>query len=113
MNEEKVMYKSEYLEEEEKLEHALEKRQRAQKKLVKDLVFAASFTTLAGVFGADFALNVTKKTGNALRYVVDLGASLLATGGALAYITFAQDDKEEIKLHDSLIEEQKERILKK
>ena len=95
---------------EERLDKSIEERAQSQKRLVKDLVFATSFTTLAAVFGADFMLQVSNKTGNVVRYIVDLGATAIATTGALSYGSFVQDDKQEISRHDAAIEEISKKI---
>ena len=95
---------------EERLDKSIEERAQSQKRLVKDLVFAASFVTLAAVFGADFMLQISNKTGNTARYLIDLGAASVGTVGALSYGSFVQDDKQEISRHDAAIEEISKKI---
>ncbi len=90
---------------EERLEKSISEKQATKERLVNDLICTAGFTFLAIAFGTNFGIHLSQKTGTIARYLIDLGAISVSTWGALYYSTSAQEDTQELKLHDAAIAE--------
>ena len=98
------------LNDEERLERVIIKRQESEKRYVKDLVLTTAFATLTAVFGTNFGIQISAKSGDTVRYLSNLGAAATTMMGALTYGCFAHDDKQAIKLQDAAIEEISKRM---
>lgn len=98
------------LNDEERLEKVILERQESEKRYVKDLILTAAFATLTVVFGTNFGIHLSAKSGDTVRYLSNLGAAATTMMGTLTYGSFAHDDKQELRLQDAAIEEISQRM---